>query len=159
MEVKSSGGMKKNVTFGQGGKALFGTLGENLSFLEAAFEVRLSVAENNLVFEASDAQVAIIERLLADYDQARREGVLFSNSHLKSVIRIISEDSSLRLRDCFPSGKSRVCGKKSVAPRSLNQRRYLDAIEKVDMVFGIGSAGTGPAAVTPPQTFKLTDGR
>ena len=88
-------------------------------------------------------QVGIIERLIADYDQVRREGVLFSNSDLKSVIRIISEDSSLRLTDCFPSGKSRICGRKAVTPRSLNQRRYLDAIEKGDMVFGIGPAGTG----------------
>jgi phosphate starvation-inducible PhoH-like protein len=47
------------------------------------------------------------------------------------------------LRDCFPSGKSRICGRKAVTPRSLNQRRYLDAIEKSDMVFGIGPAGTG----------------
>ncbi len=104
--------MKKNVTFGQGAETLFGTLDENLHFLETAFEVRLSLDENNLIIEGSDAQVGIIERLIADYDQVRREGVLFSNSDLKSVIRIISEDSSLRLRDCFPSGKSRICGRK-----------------------------------------------
>ena len=135
--------MKKNVTFGQGAETLFGTLDENLHFLETAFEVRLSLDENNLIIEGSDAQVGIIERLIADYDQVRQEGVLFSNSDLKSVIRIISEDSSLRLRDCFPSGKSRICGRKAITPRSLNQRRYLDAIEKFDMVFGIGPAGTG----------------
>src|SRR5262245_33569212 len=121
--------MKKNVKFGQGAETLFGTLDENLRFLEDAFEVRRCLAENNLVSEGSDAQVGIIERLIADYHQVRHEGVLLSNSDLKSVIRIISEDSSLRLRDCFPSGKSRVCGRKAVTPRSLNQRRYLDAIE------------------------------
>ena len=131
------------MTFSQGAEALFGTLDENLRFLETTFEVRLSLAENNLIIEGSDAQVGIIERLIADYDQFRREGVPFSNNDLKSVIRIISEDSSLRLRDCLPSGKSRICGRKAVTPRSLNQRRYLDAIDKGDMVFGIGPAGTG----------------
>jgi phosphate starvation-inducible PhoH-like protein len=37
----------------------------------------------------------------------------------------------------------RLFGRKQIAPRSLNQRRYLEAIEKLDMVFGIGPAGTG----------------
>ena len=129
------------MTFSQGAEALFGTLDENLRFLETTFEVRLSLAENNLIIEGSDAQVGIIERLIADYDQFRREGVPFSNNDLKSVIRLISEDSSLRLRDCLPSGKSRICGRKAVTPRSLNQRRYLDAIEKGDMTKSSSSSG------------------
>jgi phosphate starvation-inducible protein PhoH len=129
MEVKKQGCMKKNVTFSQGVEALFGTLDENLRYLETAFEVRLSLAQNNLVIEGSDAQVGIIERLITDYDQVRREGALFSNSDLKSVIRIISEDSSLRLRDCFPSGKPHL--RQRQYPRSLNQRRYLDAPRKL----------------------------
>ncbi len=130
-EVAKQLGYEEECDVWPGSRNLFGTLDENLHFLETAFEVRLSLDENNLIIEGSDAQVGIIERLIADYDQVRREGVLFSNSDLKSVIRIISEDSSLRLRDCFPSGKSRICGRKAVTPRSLNQRRYLDAIEKV----------------------------
>jgi phosphate starvation-inducible protein PhoH and related proteins len=135
--------MKKNVTFGQGAEAIFGTLDENLRFLESAFEVRISLAENNLIIEGSDQRVEVIERLILDYNQVRREGVVFTNGDLKSIIKIISEDSSLRLRDCFPSVRGRICGRKTVTPRSLNQRRYLDSIEKYDMVFGIGPAGTG----------------
>lgn len=135
--------MKKSVTFGQGLEPIFGTLDENLRFLESAFEVRISLAENNLIIEGSDNQVEIIERLILDYHQVRHEGVNFTNGDFKSIIKIISEDSSLRLRDCFPSAKTRFCGRKAVSPRSLNQRRYLDSIEKYDMVFGIGPAGTG----------------
>ena len=52
------------MTFSQGAEALFGTLDENLRFLETTFEVRLSLAENNLIIEGSDAQVGIIERLI-----------------------------------------------------------------------------------------------
>jgi phosphate starvation-inducible protein PhoH and related proteins len=135
--------MKKSVTFGQGAEAIFGTLDENLRFLESAFEVRISQSENNLTIEGSDSRVDIIERLILDYNQIRCEGIVFTNGDFKSIIKIISEDSSLRLRDCFPSVKGRICGRKTVIPRSLNQRRYLDSIEKYDMVFGIGPAGTG----------------
>lgn len=135
--------MKKSVTFGQGAEAIFGTHDENLRFLESTFEVRLSLDENSLVIEGADRQVGIIERLILDYNHLRHEGFEFTNGDFKSVIRIIAEDSSLRLRDCFPSPKSRICGRKTITPRSLNQRRYLDSIEQFDMVFGIGPAGTG----------------
>jgi phosphate starvation-inducible PhoH-like protein len=47
------------------------------------------------------------------------------------------------LRALVNSGKQRNFGKKILAPKSVNQRRYLEAIERNDMVFGIGPAGTG----------------
>jgi len=41
------------------------------------------------------------------------------------------------------AGRQRAFGRRTVQPKSVNQRRYLEAIEKYDMVFGIGPAGTG----------------
>ncbi|PYX92553.1 MAG: hypothetical protein DMG67_06520, partial [Acidobacteria bacterium] len=41
------------------------------------------------------------------------------------------------------AGKQRAVGKRSVQPKSVNQKRYIEAIENNDMVFGIGPAGTG----------------
>ncbi len=156
--------MKKSVVFGHGAEAVFGTFDENLHFLESAFDVRLSLAENTLNIEGDEQHVEIIERLLQDYNQIRSEGIIFSNGDFKSIIKIISEDSSIRLKDCVPSAKARLSGRKQVAPRSLNQRRYMDAIERMDMVFGIGPAGTGKtylavamavAALTSKQVNRI----
>jgi phosphate starvation-inducible PhoH-like protein len=47
------------------------------------------------------------------------------------------------LRALVQSGKTRNFGKKVLAPKTINQRRYLEAIERNDLVFGIGPAGTG----------------
>jgi len=135
--------MKKSVALGQGAEAIFGTLDENLQLLESAFDVRISLSEHTFDIEGSENHVEVIERLISDYNQIRREGMVFSNGDFKSIIKIISEDSSIRLRDCFLPAKTRVSGRKQISPRSLNQRCYLDAIEKFDMVFGIGPAGTG----------------
>ncbi len=41
------------------------------------------------------------------------------------------------------SGRQRSFGKKTIAPKTITQRRYVDAIEHFDLVFGIGPAGTG----------------
>jgi phosphate starvation-inducible protein PhoH and related proteins len=135
--------MKKSVALGQGAEVIFGTLDENLQFLETAFDVRISLSENTFIIEGSDNQVEIIERLIMDYNQIRREGMVFSNGDLKSIFKIIAEDSTIRLRDCVMPARTRLSGRKHISPRSLNQRFYLEAIEKYDMVFGIGPAGTG----------------
>src|SRR5208283_2063251 len=47
------------------------------------------------------------------------------------------------LRGLFDAGRQRSLGRRTAQPKSSNQRRYLDAIENFDMVFGIGPAGTG----------------
>jgi len=69
--------------------------------------------------------------------------VKLSNGDLKSVMRIISEDRSQSLRGVVSTSKQLVVGKRSLTPKTLNQKLYLEAIEKHDMVFGIGPAGTG----------------
>ena len=55
----------------------------------------------------------------------------------------MTADSTATLRGLAEAGKQRSFGKRSVQPKSINQRRYLEAIEKHDMVFGVGPAGTG----------------
>jgi len=47
------------------------------------------------------------------------------------------------LRGLAEAGRQRSFGRHTVQPKSTNQRKYLDAIESYDMVFGIGPAGTG----------------
>ena len=84
-----------------------------------------------------------MERLLSDYLQLRSEGVRFSNGDLKSIIRIISEDENQSLRSVVSTARPLVAGKRTVTPKTLNQKLYLDAIEKNDLIFGIGPAGTG----------------
>ncbi len=49
----------------------------------------------------------------------------------------------MTLRRLVVSGKQRSFGKKLLAPKTVNQRRYVEAIERNDLVFGIGPAGTG----------------
>jgi phosphate starvation-inducible PhoH-like protein len=53
-------------------------------------------------------------------------------------------DPATTLRALADSGKQRSAGvKRTVQPRSINQRKYVEAIEQNDMTFGVGPAGTG----------------
>jgi phosphate starvation-inducible PhoH-like protein len=65
-------------------------------------------------------------------------------------VQLLSQDPSARLRDYLMKAAIRGA-KKVVVPRSLNQRAYLEQIEKNDMVFGIGPAGTGKTYLAVAQ--------
>jgi phosphate starvation-inducible protein PhoH and related proteins len=136
--------MKKSIRIGDGVAEFFGTHDGNIKYLESLLKVQVHIdGENNLTIDGDDYYVQLVERLVEDYAQLRAEGVKFTNGDLKAVIRIISEDTSQSLRGVVSSSRSLQVGKRNVSPKTLNQKLYLEAIEKHDMVFGIGPAGTG----------------
>src|SRR5436853_4493306 len=136
--------MKKSIRIGDGVAEFFGTHDGNIKYLESLLKVQVHIdGENNLTIDGDDHHVELVERLVEDYAQLRAEGVKFSNGDLKSVIRIISEDTSQSLRGVVSTSRTLQAGKRNVSPKTLNQKLYLEAIERHDMVFGIGPAGTG----------------
>ena len=136
--------MKKSIRIGDGIAEFFGTHDGNIKYLESLLKVQVHIdGENNLTIDGDDNNVQLVERLVADYTQLRAEGVKLANGDLKSIIRIISEDATQSLRGVISTTRNLQAGKRTVTPKTLNQKLYVEAIEKYDMVFGIGPAGTG----------------
>jgi phosphate starvation-inducible PhoH-like protein len=124
-------------------KSLFGPYDENIKQLESLIPVRVNLRGNELTIEGDATDVQVVEQILADYAALFKEGQRMSNDELKSAFKQIAEDRAYRLRDYFTKARINPAGKKQVVAKSLNQRRYMEAIEKNDVVFGIGVAGTG----------------
>ena len=123
---------------------LFGTRDENLMLMEDMLHVRIDMKSVSVVVEGSPENIARVERIFADYEALRKAGVNLQNGELNGMLRLVVSDPTTSLRTLADSGKQRSTGiKRMVQPRSLNQRRYVEAIEQLDMVFGIGPAGTG----------------
>jgi len=131
------------VRISRGVESLFGTRDENIRLLESALDVHTQLVDDNLEIEGEAANVARAENILQDYATLLREGHAFTNGDLNSYLRVVTADPEVSLRTLVQSGKQRNFGKKILAPKSVNQRRYLEAIERNDLVFGIGPAGTG----------------
>lgn len=132
-----------SVQIRRGIEPLFGTRDENIRVLENGLNVRIQLLEDSLEIEGEESDVARAEDILSDYVALVKEGHAFTNGDLNSYFRLVTEDRELGLRGLVISGRQRNFGKKSVAPKSTNQRRYVEAIERHDLVFGIGPAGTG----------------
>ncbi len=135
--------MKKSIEISPNIEALFGTRDENLHVLEDGFNINIDLRSDSIELEGAPRDVARAEQVFADFDHLQRSGYTFHNGDLNSMLRVLIADPKVSLRGLADAGKQRSFGRRTVQPKSLNQRRYLDAIETHDMVFGIGPAGTG----------------
>uniref|UniRef100_Q01P10 PhoH-like protein n=1 Tax=Solibacter usitatus (strain Ellin6076) TaxID=234267 RepID=Q01P10_SOLUE len=143
MEVPNTHLMKSSVRISRGIESLYGTRDENIRLLEAGLGVHTQLIDNNLEIEGEPDDVTRAQNILEDYNTLLREGFVFNNGDLNSYLRVVTKDREVSLRALVNSGKQRSFGKKILAPKTVNQRRYLEAIERNDLVFGIGPAGTG----------------
>ena len=135
--------MKTSVQLGKGVERLFGKFDENLKLMERYFDVSVHLCDEALEIEGAEPNVKRTERLVEDYSALVASGARFEDADVQSFLRILSEDPQATLKGLAEAGRPRAFGKKTIAPKSLNQQRYVDAIERHDMVFGIGPSGTG----------------
>src|SRR3954462_7224605 len=135
--------MKASVQISQGIESLFGTRDENIRVIESGLGVSTHLLDSFIEIQGEERNVSRAERILDDYVSLVREGHVFANGDLNSYLRVVTEDPEVSLRSLVSSGRQRNFGKKVLAPKTVNQRRYLEAIERNDLVFGVGPAGTG----------------
>src|SRR6476660_4082602 len=135
--------MKKNIEIVPNIQKLFGIRDENLLLMESGLNVNIDLKSDSVQLEGAARDVARAEQIFTDFDHLGSTGQEFTDADLSSMLRVVVADSTATLRGMAEAGKQRSFGKRQVRPKSMNQRRYIDAIEKYDMVFGIGPAGTG----------------
>jgi phosphate starvation-inducible protein PhoH and related proteins len=138
--------MRRTVHIAGQVETLFGTLDENLKLLESALQITTHLHDNRLSIEGEPDQVDRAVRILNQYNELVHEGRRMDNGAVKALLRVATEDPHASLRAILEPGepsRPRLFGKKSITPKSANQRRYMEAIEHHDMVFAIGPGGTG----------------
>src|ERR1700730_1437934 len=135
--------MTTSVQIVRGIESLFGTRDENIRLLETGLNVKTHLIEDSLETLGEPGDVKRAECFLLDYAALVQEGNLFNSGDVNSYLKVCTEDPDITLRALVASGKQRNFGKKILTPKTLNQRRYMEAIERNDLVFGVGPAGTG----------------
>src|SRR6478752_23644 len=135
--------MKKSIGVSPNIETLFGTRDENVRLLEDGLNITINLRSNAIELEGAAKDVARAEQVFTDYEALQRSGYTFNNGDLNSMMRVLTSDPNSTLRGLADAGKQRWFGRRTVQPKSSNQRKYLEAIEAHDMVFGVGPAGTG----------------
>lgn len=127
----------------RGLETLFGVHDQNIKYLETLLDVRIDARGQDVSIDGDPEDVETAQRILQDFSELFREGRAFTDKELREAFTQIAEDRAFSLRDYFTKARFNPTGKKQVAPKSATQRKYIQAIQEQDVVFGIGVAGTG----------------
>jgi phosphate starvation-inducible PhoH-like protein len=114
--------------------------------------VHVRTQGNELIVEGEPEDTARVAQLVEQLSGLMAEGHNITVRDVKTATQLLAEDAHVDLREHFlKGGQFRQAGKRRITAKSANQRRYLDAIEEHDIVFGIGPAGTGKTYLAMAQ--------
>ena len=124
-------------------ETLLGSYDEHLKQFERLFDVQLRTDGHALLVTGDPANVAQVEHVVAQLTELHRGGDRLSSNDVTRAAQLVAQDPSVDLVAFFRRSPIRTSSKRQIRAKSVNQQRYLDAIEQHDVVFGVGPAGTG----------------
>ncbi len=122
--------------------SLLGPGDEHLAIIEKSFEASVHVRGNRITLQGEPGEVALAERLLDELVTIIRTGQGVSPETVERVLQMLRVETTERPADVLSLNILSNRGR-SIRPKTLNQKRYVDAIDKHTITFGIGPAGTG----------------
>ena len=127
----------------EGTHTLFGNHDENLRMLEDEFDVKISSRGNEITVKGDPANVAPVEKLLAQMQRLIEQGYPLQRSDVSTGMRVLRDRPEANLVDFFTDDAIQAAVRRVVTPRNVAQKLYLQAMQENDITFGIGPAGTG----------------
>jgi phosphate starvation-inducible PhoH-like protein len=123
--------------------AVLGPRDELLRVVETAFPtVDISVRGNEISLAGEPGEVALVERFYDELTTVLRTGAGVTVESVERMVAMLRTETGERPADVLTLNILSNRGR-TIRPKTLNQKRYVDAIDKHIIVFGIGPAGTG----------------
>lgn len=122
---------------------LFGEGGANIKRMERSLGVKIDTRGNILTIQGEEDRVGLADRLVNELYTLLKRGYPLHPTDIDYAIRMLTVEGDVHLEDVFLDTVYISFRKRLIAPKSLAQKRYIDAMRRYDIVFGIGPAGTG----------------
>ncbi len=114
-----------------------------LKTLEDSLGVKVTTREGWVKLEGEPARIDKAQRVFDQLEEARQKGVEIHKHEFNYALNLVTESRNENLGDVVTTKISTSARKPPIVARSSGQRDYIEAIQKHDVVFGIGPAGTG----------------
>ncbi|MDO9070898.1 MAG: PhoH family protein, partial [Deltaproteobacteria bacterium] len=124
-------------------QALYGEHGKHLVIVSRSLGVKHHVRGHQVTLEGPEAEVRLAKRVLQEIYGLLQTGYPVLAQDVQYTIKILQDKESASVKDIFLDTVYISAMKRRISPKSLNQKRYIEAIRAHDIVFGIGPAGTG----------------
>src|SRR5258706_7955002 len=126
-----------------GARTLAGGRSENLKLIEQRFGVHIGQRGNVFLISGEPGRVALVEKLLAGLTELIQRKYPLGLEDVEQASKMLLADANADLKDIFLDTVYVTNRNRPVTPKGFNQKAYIDAIRKYDIVFGIGPAGRG----------------
>ncbi|NVM24436.1 MAG: PhoH family protein [Desulfobacterales bacterium] len=135
----------KRVTFDNNElvRSLYGERNENLRLIEKRLNIIVNIRGNDLTLQGGLSELDLAEKLLTQLYGLLKEGYPIYDRDVDFSLRILGSNHKAELKPIFLDRVYIPSKKRTITPKSINQKNYIDSIRKYDIVFGIGPAGTG----------------
>jgi phosphate starvation-inducible PhoH-like protein len=124
-------------------RELLGHHDEHVKLLERELGVRIDVSDGTLTVHGDVVVGELAGRTLTQLYGLLEQGYPIYAADVEYALRILAGDRTARLKDIFLDTVFISAHKRTITPKSVNQKAYIDAIRNFDIVFAIGPAGTG----------------
>ncbi len=122
---------------------LFGKLDENVKIIEKELDVEIVLREGKIIIIGDELSSELGERLIKKLIEIIKAQKKLSKQELRYTIQLILEGKEEKVKELLNDVICITASGKSIKPKTLGQKRYVDRIKNNDIVFGIGPAGTG----------------
>ncbi len=124
-------------------RQLAGDSCSHLKILEESTGVKCSLKGNTIELTGESFDVELAGHALRDLYRLIQGGFPVYQDDVWYAVRMIAKDRTVDLEEVFKDSIYISSTKKVIVPKSLQQKRYIDAMRTKDILFGIGPAGTG----------------
>jgi len=124
-------------------RSLFGEQGAHLKLLEREIGLRVHSRGSTVFFEGDPLEMSLARQVLTELYELLKEGYPIYGQDVDFAVRIVSSGEKVTLKDIFLDTVYITGHKRVITPKSKTQKDYIEAIRAMDIVFGIGPAGTG----------------
>ena len=132
---------------------LLGTGDELLHVIEREFSADIHVRGNEITVSGPPAETALVDKLFAELLELQRKGTELSADAVERAVAMLRAEQDVRPAEVLTQGILSARGR-TIRPKTLNQKHYVDAIDKHTIVFGIGPAGTGKTYLAMAKAVK-----
>ena len=122
---------------------LFGHNYVSLRIIESNFVARMIARGDRLTIEGAPQDVDQVVRLVDDLVTRIRQGDVITEQYLHYAISMVKENGQGPASEISTENLLTSALKKAIKPKTVGQTRYVEAVDRHDIVFSIGPAGTG----------------
>ncbi len=132
---------------------------DNLRLVESKLDARIVTRDGWLQVDGEEASINKVETVFSFLQTARDQGLRIRKSDFENIVSGVEEDRLDELESLFDESCMVKTRRSTIVPKTLGQKQYLRSIFENDIVFGIGSAGTGKTYLAMAAAVsKLMDG-